>query len=201
MSMDAVLYIHGMGGSAAESAHYEPLFPGCRTTGLDYSGSTPWEAGAEIREEITKLKSGYDNITLVANSIGAYFSLHAGIGGLIRKAYFISPVTDMERLILERMKTAGITEDELREKGRVPADGGPDLEWEYLRWVREHPVRWEAPTRILYGSADALIPPETVERVAAEHGAVLAVMEGGEHWFHTEEQMRFLDRWIRSDRS
>jgi len=21
-------------------------------------------------------------------------------------------------------------------------------------------------------------------------------MEGGEHWFHTEEQMDFLDRWI-----
>jgi len=21
-------------------------------------------------------------------------------------------------------------------------------------------------------------------------------MEGGEHWFHTEEQMEFLDRWI-----
>ena len=26
--------------------------------------------------------------------------------------------------------------------------------------------------------------------------ATLTVMEGGEHWFHTEEQMDFLDRWI-----
>ena len=24
----------------------------------------------------------------------------------------------------------------------------------------------------------------------------VAVMEGGEHWFHTDEQLRFLDRWI-----
>ena len=23
------------------------------------------------------------------------------------------------------------------------------------------------------------------------------VMEGGEHWFHTDEQMDFLDRWIK----
>lgn len=27
-------------------------------------------------------------------------------------------------------------------------------------------------------------------------GASLTVMENGEHWFHTEEQMRFLDNWI-----
>lgn len=27
--------------------------------------------------------------------------------------------------------------------------------------------------------------------------ASLTVMHGGEHWFHTEEQMAFLDEWIR----
>ena len=27
--------------------------------------------------------------------------------------------------------------------------------------------------------------------------AELTVMEDGEHWFHTGEQMRFLDDWIR----
>ena len=29
------------------------------------------------------------------------------------------------------------------------------------------------------------------------HDAVLTVMEDGEHWFHTEKQMKFLDDWIR----
>ena len=28
-------------------------------------------------------------------------------------------------------------------------------------------------------------------------GASLTVMEDGEHWFHTDEQMRFLDGWIK----
>lgn len=23
--------------------------------------------------------------------------------------------------------------------------------------------------------------------------------KGGEHWFHTEEEMKFLDEWIRSE--
>lgn len=26
--------------------------------------------------------------------------------------------------------------------------------------------------------------------------ATLTVMRNGEHWFHTEEQMKFLDEWI-----
>ena len=26
--------------------------------------------------------------------------------------------------------------------------------------------------------------------------ADLTIMENGEHWFHTEEQMRFLDNWF-----
>jgi hypothetical protein len=31
---------------------------------------------------------------------------------------------------------------------------------------------------------------------AEKHHAGLTVMENGEHWFHTEEQMAFLDKWI-----
>ena len=28
----------------------------------------------------------------------------------------------------------------------------------------------------------------------------LTVMRNGEHWFHTEEQMKFLDEWINKSR-
>lgn len=37
----------------------------------------------------------------------------------------------------------------------------------------------------------------TMQRFAKKHNAALTVMERGEHWFHTAEQMRFLDEWIR----
>lgn len=30
------------------------------------------------------------------------------------------------------------------------------------------------------------------------HNANLTVMENGEHWFHTEEQVTFLDKWIKN---
>ena len=191
-----VLYIHGKGGSAAESEHYRPLFPDSQVIGLDYRGDTPWEAGAEIRETVMRLKEACSDITLVANSIGAYFSMCAGIGPMIRRAYFISPIVDMERLIREMMAQSGVTEAELTEKGIVTTPPGDALSWEYLCYAREHPAQWTVPTEILYGEYDALTSYETVSAFAQRCGAGLTVMKGGEHWFHTEEQMHFLDGWI-----
>ena len=83
-----ILYIHGKGGSAEESEHYKPLFPGSEITGLDYRTFTPWETGAEIRTAVETLRAAGKNITLIANSIGAYFSMHAGINGILESAYF-----------------------------------------------------------------------------------------------------------------
>ena len=40
---------------------------------------------------------------------------------------------------------------------------------------------------------------EDAKRLCREIGAELTVMPDGEHWFHTEEQLRFLDAWITED--
>ena len=197
---DAVLYIHGKGGSPAECEHYKPLFPDCEVFGLDYRTFTPWETGEEIRRATEKLKAQYGRVVLIANSIGAYFSMGAGIGHLISKAYFISPIVDLEKLITDLMQWAKVTEAELRSKGLIHAAFGEDLSWEYLCYVREHPLDWKAPTSILYGSRDNLTSFETIRDFAKERGAGLTVMESGEHWFHTVEQTRFLDHWILRER-
>ena len=73
----AVLYIHGKGGSASESEHYKPLFPDYDVTGLDYQTFTPKETGEEIHSAVLKLKEEYAQIILIANSIGAFFSMNA----------------------------------------------------------------------------------------------------------------------------
>ena len=86
MKQTAVLYIHGKNGSATECEHYKPLFPECEVIGLDFQTFTPWETGAEIRSAVEKLKSKYDSIILIANSIGAFFSMNAGIDSIIKKA-------------------------------------------------------------------------------------------------------------------
>ena len=195
---DAVLYIHGKGGSAAECEHYKPLFPDCEVFGLDYQTFIPWETGAEIRAAAEELKAKYESILLIANSIGAYFSMYAGIDHLISKAYFISPIVNMEKLITDMMQWANVTEVELKSKGVIHTAFGEDLSWEYLCYVRNHTIDWKVPTSILYGSRDNLTSFETISDFAKKHRASLTIMESGEHWFHTEAQMRFLDEWIRS---
>lgn len=144
------------------------------------------------------MEKQHGSIILVANSIGAFFSLSAGIDGMISKAYFISPIVDMEKLICNMMVQAGVTEEELATKGIIRTDSGEDFSWDYLCHVRNHPIRWHVQTDILYGSRDGLINFETVHSFAEKHNATLTVMENGGHWFHSDVQMRFLDEWIRN---
>lgn len=197
--MNAVIYIHGKGGNAAEAEHYKSLFNDCDVIGIDYQSSLPWEAGKEIHNFVKKLKSEYDRIILIANSIGAFFAMNADIEKDIFHAYFISPVTDMEKLITGMMAAAGVTETKLQEKEIIHTEFGEDLSWKYLCFVREHPVKWNVPTDILYGSEDNLISFDSITAFAQACKSNLTVMNGGEHWFHTPEQMQFLDNWIKDN--
>lgn len=192
-----MIYIHGKDGTAEEAAHYRPLFPDCDVAGLDYRAQTPWDAAEEFPRFFESFRRTHSAITVVANSIGAYFTMTALTGREIDRAFFISPIVNMEKLILDMMRWSGVSEAELSEKGEIGTDLGETLSWEYLRWVRAHPVMWRVPTSILYGGGDVLQSPETVRAFAAGCGADVTVMENGEHWFHTEEQTAFLDGWIR----
>ena len=191
-----VLYIHGKGGSAAEAEHYKPLFPNCDVVGLEYTSQFPWEALNEFPTLFDELCPSYDSVDLIANSIGAFFAMHALSGKQIEKAHFISPVVDMEELIMDMMGWANVTEDELHNKQTIPTNFGETLSWEYLCYVRANPIQWEVPTRILYGEKDNLTSYRTISAFAGQTHASLTVMKNGEHWFHNKEQMDFLDAWI-----
>lgn len=193
---EALIYVHVKGGSADEAGHYAPLFPQGDVLGFDYRAQTPWEAREEFRAYFDARRREYDRVTLLANSIGAFFSMSALTPAQIDRALLISPVVNMERLIADMMGWAGVAEDELRRRGEIPTDFGETLSWEYLSYVRAHPIAWTVPTRILYGGRDNLTSLETVTAFAEATGAALTVMPEGEHWFHIDEQMAFLDAWF-----
>lgn len=193
------VYLHGKGGNAREAEHYRALLPGWRVTGLDYRAQTPWEAREEFLAYFKAARRDGTKVLVIANSIGAFFAMQALDETRVDRALFVSPVVDMERLIETMMAGEGITEPELRQRGEIKTEFGETLSWRYLQDVRQHPIRWRVPTAILYGSGDALMPRETVEAFARRTGAVLTVMEGGEHWFHTKAQMQFLDAWVRAN--
>lgn len=192
-----VLYIHGKDGSIQEAERYKPLFPRYNVVGVDYRAKTPWEAKSEFLSEFQLLSDKYSNVILIANSIGAYFSMCSLPQEKIKKAYFISPIADMEKLIKKMMTWANVSEKELFEKETIKTSFGETLSWKYLCFVRDNPVDWKVYTEILYGENDRLTDVETITAFANAHAGKLTVMKNGEHWFHTAEQMKFLDDWIK----
>ena len=196
---NVIIYIHGKGGCAEEAGFYRRLFPSCAVIGFDYKSETPWEAVKEFRRFFKASAKKYEAVSLIANSIGAYYAMAALEGQPIEKAYFISPVVDMEALITGMLAAEGVTEAELQARQEIPTAYGEVLSWAYLSWVREHPLSWHVPTRIAYGSRDHLQTLETVRAFAEKTGAELTVMEGAEHWFHTEEQLQLLADWLRPE--
>lgn len=186
-----VLYIHGKGGNSLEAEHYKNLFSYYDVKGLDYKSNTPWDFIEEVNHIINKIVEQYGNIIIVANSIGAYFAMNALSKMKIKKAFFISPIVDMEKVILNMMTLANVSEQLLKEKQTINASFGETLSWNYLNYVRNHPIKWNIPTEILYGENDDLTSVETISDFAKNNNAGLTVMKNGEHWFHTKEEMEF----------
>ena len=141
----AVLYVHGKGGDASEAGQFAKNCPGFAVIGASYDGEQPWNAVKQIAAAFDGLAREYQQVSVIANSIGAYLSMIALQNRRIGKALFISPVLDMEKLILGMMEQADVTEAELRERGEIPTESGETLSWRYLCFVRENPHCLEHP--------------------------------------------------------
>ena len=193
----AIIYIHGKGGSSFEINQYKESCLGFDMIGIDYNEYLPWIVEKQIKLVYEKVEKTYDEIYILANSIGAYFAMHTLQNNNIKKALFISPILDMEQLILNMMNWANVSEETLCEKKEIPTNFGETLSWKYLCFVRENPIIWNIPTEILYAEKDNLTSHETVDKFIKNHNAHFTVMENGEHWFHTEEQLIFLNNWLK----
>lgn len=136
-------------------------------------------------------------ISVFGCSMGAYFSLLAFADQPIERAWFLSPVTDMERIIRNIMGYCSITEEEF-EKLQTVQNPFETLYWEYFQYVKKHPITsWKHTTFILRGEKDTLCEYESVAAFAERFSCDLVEQKGGEHWFHTPEQLDFFRVWLR----
>jgi len=84
----------------------------------------------------------------------------------------------------------------LAREGQIPTDFGETLSWRYFQYAKEHPIAsWDANTVILYANKDNLTAPAPADEFIHRVGCRLTVMEGGEHWLHTPEQLAVLRNW------
>ncbi|MGL5713876.1 MAG: alpha/beta hydrolase, partial [Paraclostridium sp.] len=151
----------------------------------------------ELALVMNYVKQNWNNISLFACSMGAYFSLLAYKDELIHQALFLSPVVNMERIITNMMKWFNIDEEELKNKQTVETPIGQNLYWDYYCYVKDNPIYiWDKPTNILYGSKDNLCETEFVFEFVERFKCNIVVMDEGEHYFHTQEQLKFFEKWL-----
>ncbi|WLD76418.1 alpha/beta hydrolase [Mogibacterium neglectum] len=195
---NAVIYVHGKGGNAEEANYYKQFFDdNFEIIGFDYKSLNPWDAKIEFINYFNTIISKYNRIYLIANSIGAYFSLISLTDMPIEKAMLISPIIDMESIILNMMKCENITEDKLMSEKEIETSFGEPLSWKYLSYVRNNTIHWDIPTNILFADNDNMTSVDTMANFANKINANLTTMKDGEHWFHTDEQMNFLANWFK----
>ncbi|MGC6322995.1 alpha/beta hydrolase [Bisgaard Taxon 45] len=197
---NVVIYVHGKGGNAEEANHYKQFFDdNFEIIGFDYKSLNPWNAKIEFINYFNSIISKYNKIYLIANSIGAYFSLISLSHMPIDKAMLISPIVDMERILLDMMTYENITEDELMLKKEIKTSFGEFLSWQYFSYVRKNTIHWDIPTNILFADNDNMTSVDTMTNFANKINANLTIMRDGEHWFHTDDQMIFLDNWFKEN--
>ena len=160
---NAIVYVHGKGGNAEEANYYRKFFnDDFDIIGFDYKSGSPWDAKVEFSNYFDSIISEYNKTILIANSIGAYFSLISLADKKIEKTMLISPIVDMERLILDMMIWANVSEEKLNIKKEIETSFGETLSWEYLSYVRKNPIHWNIPTEILYAEKDTITSISTI---------------------------------------
>lgn len=203
------LYVHGKGGNKEEASAFSEIVcqRGFQALSIDLPEHgqrksetdtfNPWHAVPELKKVMEYAKKHWKNISLFANSIGAWFSMLSFGNETLEQCLFVSPVVDMKHLVSKMMKWANVSEIQLQHELVIPTDFGESLSWNYWKYILENPVvKWEFPTQILYGEFDNLIDRDIIESFSHKFKCDLTIMENGEHWFHTPEQLNVLNAWV-----
>lgn len=151
----------------------------------------------DLKQVMEYVKANYNEVNIWACSMGAYFSLLSYKDENINQCIFLSPVVNMKIIIDNMILWANTTEKELMEKQEIKTDFGQTLYWDYYSYVKENPITsWNKETHILYGDKDNMQDKNIIKNFAEKSNCKLSILEGGEHYFHTEEQLDYYKNWL-----
>ncbi len=171
------LFVHGLHGRKEEALDFaEVAVPkGYQVLSIDLPVERePWEVLPLLNEVRDFLYENWKNVSVRANSIGAWFALLVFQNMKVEQALFVSPILDMKKFI-ELM---------------------PQREDDYYEWVVNHPItRWDASTYILRPEIDRIVGEEVGRDFISRHQCQVTLMPDGEHWFRTPEQLAFMKTW------
>ena len=192
-SEKAYIYVHGLNGSSKDAENFAGIAEGKGWQVLSFTIPSFEPAGTLpiIRSVYKYACKRWKDISLYGVSIGAWYSMIFFHDKPITQTMLVSPVVSMKNLIARMMNSAGITPQELREKGTIA-----NLSWEYYMFACENEITsWHCPTKILYPENDNITPRNEIEDFAEKFSCGLTVLPDAEHWIHMDRELKFLHRW------
>ena len=152
---------------------------------------------ADLKQVMEYAKLNYNEINIWACSMGAYFSLLAYKDENIGQCIFLSPVVNMKVIIDNMILWSNTTEEKLKEKQEIKTNFGQTLYWDYYQYVKENPITtWNKNTCILYGIKDNMQEQNLIQDFSNKFNCKLSILENGEHYFHTKEQLDYYRNWL-----
>lgn len=158
-----------------------------------------WNGVRELRLIADYVFSHWQEVSLFACSLGAYFSLQAYSDAPFHKCLFQSPIADMQHLVRQMMLWFSVTEETLEEAGEIDTPIDP-LRWDYYQYIQRHPVtKWPIATAILYGAKDDMQSAEVMQDFAERFQCRLSIAENCEHAFMQPGDDEIVGNWLREN--
>lgn len=156
---------------------------------------TPMEASPEVLAFARLARSQSSEVSLLANSIGAYFSLCDTPAGTFEHVWLVSPLLDLEHHIRGIMAEYSVTDEQLEAQTVIDTPRGV-LERPYLRFVEEHPAQLNTPSWIIRGDQDDVVPLDTLSRFVSVPGVELVQIRGGQHFLGLPPYLDTVAAWF-----
>lgn len=203
------IFVHGQCGNKEEAERFSKIAYryGYQVMAVDlpeHGGRSdnakflPWQVIPELKEVLAYAKTLWQSVSIRATSIGAYFSLLAYANEDVKNIILVSPLVDMTEMIYSMMKNNGISLQTLEKEKTIYLPNGQVLSWEYLCFAKEHPVVAKGEkVAVLYATGDKTISRESIDKFVKKNCCALTLINGAEHWLHTDKDIALLESFER----
>ena len=197
--MKAYIYVHGKYGSSEEASFYKDYLEE-EVIGFSYlDDESPYLIKERLRSLFDELKKSYDEVNVIANSIGCYYAYVSLFGKEGNKTMFISSFVYLEKYIDMVMARFNISLSKLEEEKHIVLEGYEPLDYLFYKFVKENKVKYQKKINVIYGLEDNLVSYDNIDSFTKENDVILTTVEKGKHFFKDDFEIKALKEWLRKE--
>ena len=197
--MKAYIYVHGKYGSSEEAPFYKDYLEE-EVIGFSYlDDESPYLIKERLRSLFDELKKSYDEVNVIANSIGCYYAYVSLYDKEVNKTMFISPFVHLEKYIDMVMTKFNISLSKLEEEKHIVLECYEPLDYIFYKFVKENKVKYQKKINVIYGLEDNLVSYDNIDSFTKENDVILTTVEKGKHFFKDDFEIKALKEWLRKE--